>query len=212
MIIELYKKLKPSNDPEQDKEPLYITQAKAAGLEKLLKYAAIIQSKSVYAKSLALDPRFKLRAFRKDPDYPFKRDIDQARIMALWEAKKPKKTLAAHHMSGILARPSYLADDSVDEMENFLNSAIIDKERINAKDHVTYWIANKMAQPSVFELVQENYSAAVTSVATERLFSWARYMLPYTRNSTHTDNVRKSILLKSWTTFFDAVKIPDADN
>lgn len=195
--------LLPLDDEEQRaSEPPYITKAKEAGLVKLKKYTDIIQKKTVYSESMALDPRFKLRAFKKDPEYPFDKIADSQNILTLWESRKPQQSLRRPPRDGLLVRPSYLGDNSADVMEFYLNSPTITPDAINSEDHVTFWDSQKEICPDIFKLVQENYSAAVTSVATERLFSWARYMLPYTKNNTSTENVRRQVLLKSWVKFF----------
>jgi hypothetical protein len=84
-----------------------------------------------------------------------------------------------------------------DELEEFVLGSIV------RETPLVYWKKNCESRPQLAKMARDFFAIPATSAPSERCFSKARSLLPYTRNRLSPERIQEQMLLDSWYDHFN---------
>lgn len=91
-----------------------------------------------------------------------------------------------------------------DELGEYIAEGIVSPIVTKDKPHeLLFWESQAIRWPNLSRMAARYLAIPATSTPSERSFSSARLLLPYTRNRLAPDMIKQLMLLGSWQSFFD---------
>jgi hypothetical protein len=167
-----------------------------AANEKLKKYYSKTDFSPVYSVATAMDSRMKFYWWdRKNWEEEYQ-EQSQAMVRKIW-ADNYRVTPEVADIPMVFD----LDDDdddfctgpsNVDELERYVT------EPPNESLPLDFWNRHCTTWPCLAKMAQDYLSIPATSTPSERCFSQARLLLPYTRNRISKENIKRLMLLETW--------------
>jgi len=83
-----------------------------------------------------------------------------------------------------------------DQLEEFVSGPTV------RETPLLYWKKNCESYPQLAKMARDFFAIPATSAPSERCFSKARSLLPYTRNRLGADKIQEQMLMDSWYDYF----------
>jgi hAT family C-terminal dimerisation region len=176
-----------------------------AAMDKLKKYYSKTDDSPIYAVATALNPRMKFVWWARQKWEQHFRDQAESTVRKVWSTSYQHDT--SDDATQELPPDEAITDDEADiygdaqapetnELEEYISARLV-KEKMHE-----FWQKHDKAFPHLSRMARDYLAIPVTSTPSERCFSQARALLPYTRNRLGTEKIRELMLLDSWFKFF----------
>lgn len=178
-----------------------------AAFQKLKKYYAATDKSPIYTVATALHPTMRFK-YWSDQKWGHFEGIAKRTARETWVNQYAEDT------SDVVTQPLQENDDEDefsllgfssttpmgDELEDFVS-----RPRIKEKPLV-YWRRHCDEHPRLAMMARDFFAVPASSASSERCFSKARSLLPYTRNRLCPVRIKEQMLLNSWYDYFQQSK------
>lgn len=181
----------------------------AVAKAKLIKYYSATDSTSLYAVATAMHPKMRFWWWTKEKWEQQWQDQAQNSVREVWRTRY--KNTQENTTSEIHQTAQDPKDDDDDPEDNLLSLEMthegdeleeyVGTRMIKAKT-LEFWAKSEVTYPNLSRMAKEYLGIPATSASSERCFSQARILLPYTRNRLSPKKIREQILMGSWLKFF----------
>lgn len=181
---------------------------------KLVKYYGKTDDCPIYAIATALDPELKYRYWNDTHWGSYYTNMAIGTVEACWEESyKPNNQEPDPVISPALERKrhriglSRRQDDNNggassrrlnDELATYISEVCLEPTEDDNDAELAYWRNNEYRFKNLARMARDYLAIPLTSTPSERAFSGARLMIPYTRNRMKPETLERLVLLKSW--------------
>lgn len=188
----------------KDRLPEICRGAKAA-YDKLGYYYAATDNSPIYSVATAIHPAMR---FQYWTDQRWGSKYEKSAKKAVRDAWREyaastsedltQPSLDASNDDIELALLGMIKKPKADELEEFVSSPKV------METPLVFWRKNCGSYPQVARMARDFFAIPATSAPSERCFSKARPLLPYTRNRLGPNKIQEQMLLDSWYGYFSA--------
>jgi hypothetical protein len=167
--------------------------------EKINKYYSKTDSTNIYAVATAMDCRMKFHWWRLSEWESIYEDLSKSMVTNTWIEYQPLDSESAPLTS---LPPNdddifFTTRNQMDELGRYIS------ETPSACDPLEFWSRHHGTWPNLARMARDFLAVPATSTPSERCFSRARLLLPYTRNRLTPSSIKRLMLLESWIKVLD---------
>jgi hypothetical protein len=191
----------------KDRYPDICRGAKAAH-DKLRKYYRVTDESPIYSVATAIHPAMRYHYWTKQQWGSKYEKMAKSTVKDVWinqyavdtseDDTQPFPDPSEDDLE--LSLLGFTTSPKGDELEEFATGPTV------IKTPLAYWKMNCGAHPQLAKMARDFLAIPATSAPSERCFSKARSLLPYTRNRLGPDKIQEQMLLDSWCNYFDVNK------
>jgi hypothetical protein len=164
-----------------------------AAMDKLKQYYTRSDMTYVYSVATAMDCRMKFYWWDRKGWEPEYQDMAQDMVKDIWKIKYEVEKASTITTTTDLDDDDFCVNyENYDELQRYVTEPATDSAPLN------FWSRHHTTWPSLSKMAQHFLAVPATSTPSERCFSQARLLLPYTRNRLTKENIEKLMLLENW--------------
>jgi hypothetical protein len=179
-----------------------------AAYDKLKKYYAATDDSPIYSVATAIHPAMRFR-YWTDQRWGAKYERTAKRSVRTVWTDQYARVDTGEDLTQPLPDPSECEGDvelallgmtgqpDGDELESFVSSPVV------RETPLIFWKKKCDSYPKLSKMARDFFAIPATSAPSERCFSKARSLLPYTRNRLGPSKIQEQMLLDSWFDYFN---------
>lgn len=189
-----------------------ICDAARLGKEKLKQYYAATDNSPIYAVATAMHPSMRFHWWSHRSWESEWQDLAKSTVRNVWLKQYEGKYDEPTQVLPVGDVNNNNDDDGEDDDDLFgapalpkgseLEEYVAGNHATGKRDPLEFWQKNKDNWPNLAKMARDYLAIPATSTPSERRFSQARVILPYTRNRMDKKKIRESVLMDAWYKFF----------